>query len=238
MPPEQQQMVDRPSSSVERLLQAGHVDLAVQAGWQGTAALHHLVTSGEGGDDLTVTLRPAGGEDLGLDLTDMLGVAMVRKAAGGGVAAQAGVNAPADTRMLLLDGDLEDRHSDLRREKLCPVSLLYTYENFDEAIEIVRANIALDGKGHSVSIHSHDDAHIEQLGLAADVTRVIVNQCATTSAGGSFFNGFGSTTTLGTGFWGNTLLRGNLGYEDLLNITRIGYRVDRPMPTDEQIWGE
>ena len=74
--------------------------------------------------------------------------------------------------------------------------------------------------------------------MAIPVTRVIVNQCATTSAGGSFLNGFGATTTLGTGFWGNTALQGNLDFTHLLNYTRIGYQpAGAKVPTDEEVWG-
>lgn len=154
------------------------------------------------------------------------------------VAKRAGVSVPEDTRMLLLKGDLSQENINLRKEKLSPVSLLYTYDKFEEAINIARSNINLEGKGHSVAIHSHHQKHIEQLALAVNVSRVIVNQCATTSAGGSFFNGFGATTTLGTGFWGNTILNGNLNYTHLLNFTRIGYLPKNArLPSDEEVWG-
>jgi succinate-semialdehyde dehydrogenase len=89
-----------------------------------------------------------------------------------------------------------------------------------------------------VAIHSNDEKHIEALAMAIPVTRIIVNQCATTSAGGSFMNGFGATTTLGTGFWGNTALNGNLDFTNLLNYTKIGYPpAGARVLSDEEIWG-
>lgn len=151
----------------------------------------------------------------------------------------AGIDVPPGTRMLLLEGDLDDRHECLRKEKLCPISLFYTYDQFDEAIEISKANIALDGKGHTVSIHSDNNSTVEQFAEEMDVSRVVVNDCATTSAGGSFFNLFGATTTLGTGFWGNNSLRENLSYRHLMNITRVGYKpADACIPSDAEIWGD
>jgi succinate-semialdehyde dehydrogenase len=154
-------------------------------------------------------------------------------------AAAAGIEVPSGTRMLLLKGDLDSSRECLRKEKLCPISLFYAYDRFDEAIAISKANIALDGKGHTVSIHSDDKAKVEQFAEAMDVSRVVVNDCATTSAGGSFFNQFGATTTLGTGFWGNNSLRENLSYRHLMNITRVGYiPADARIPTDEEIWGD
>lgn len=155
------------------------------------------------------------------------------------LAAGIGLTVPGDTRVLLLEAHGCDSFEELRKEKLSPVTLFYTYSNFDEAVAIAKANILLQGRGHSVAIHSTNQKHVEQLAMAIPVTRVIVNQCATTSAGGSFLNSFGATTTLGTGFWGNTALAGNLDFTHLRNITRIGYApAGARVPSDEEIWNE
>ncbi len=155
------------------------------------------------------------------------------------LARRVGLGIPADTRILLLEARHAHSILELRKEKLTPVTLFYTYAKFDQAVEIAKANILLQGKGHSVAIHSINHRHIEQLAVAIPVTRVIVNQCATTSAGGSFLNSFGATTTLGTGFWGNTALTGNLDFTHLLNITRIGYPpAGARTPSDDEIWAE
>jgi succinate-semialdehyde dehydrogenase len=154
------------------------------------------------------------------------------------LADKVGVNVPKDTRILLVRADPDSTAEALRKEKLCPVTLIYTYSTFEEAVGMVKSNILLQGRGHSVAIHSNDQKHIETLAIAIPVTRIIVNQCATTSAGGSFMNGFGATTTLGTGFWGNTALNGNLDFTNLLNYTKIGYPpAGARVPTDEEIWG-
>jgi len=152
------------------------------------------------------------------------------------IAKRLGISVPADTRILLVNAD-DNTVETLRKEKLSPVTLFYTYTKFPEAVAIAKANILLQGRGHSVAIHSSDKKHIETVAQAIPVTRVIVNQCATTSAGGSFLNGFGATTTLGTGFWGNTALIGNLDYSNLLNYTKIGYPpAGAKVPSDEEVW--
>jgi succinate-semialdehyde dehydrogenase len=148
---------------------------------------------------------------------DCMGISAIQ------LAGRIGITVPDDTRILLVKANPKDESNVLRREKLCPVTLIYTYSTFEEAVAIAKSNILLQGIGHSVAIHSNDVKRIEALALAMPVTRVIVNQCATTSAGGSFMNGFGATTTLGTGYWGNTALTGNLDFTDLLNYTKIGY---------------
>jgi succinate-semialdehyde dehydrogenase len=154
-------------------------------------------------------------------------------------AKMADINIPEDTKVLLLKGNMEPGMVNLRKEKLCPVTLFYTYDKFENAVEIAKANIELDGKGHSCVIHSDDEKKIEQFAMEMDVSRIIVNACATTSAGGGFLNSFGATTTLGTGFWGNNILNGNLGYRQLMNTTRIGYKPKGArIPSDEEIWAE
>jgi succinate-semialdehyde dehydrogenase len=153
------------------------------------------------------------------------------------IAAKVGLNVPETTRILLVPGDGVAKDNLLRKEKICPVMVLFTYETFDEAVEIARTNLDMEGKGHSVSIHSNNPENIEKLGLAMPVSRVIVNQSCSTSSGGSFYNGFAPTTTLGCGSWGNNILSENLDYKHLINITRIGLRPRKVhVPTDEELW--
>ena len=119
-----------------------------------------------------------------------------------------------------------------------PVMALFSYKTFDDAIAIVQENLSLEGKGHSVSIHSNNPLNIEKLGLRASVSRVIVNAPSATTAGGSFFNGLGPTSTLGCGSWGNNSISENFTYKNLLNITRIAaVRTDVRIPSDEELFG-
>jgi succinate-semialdehyde dehydrogenase len=152
--------------------------------------------------------------------------------------AAAGLDAPADTVVLAVPVDAADHQSDLRREKMFPVLALFSYGSFDEAMAIVEENLALEGKGHTVSIHSNDTANIEKLGMRAPVSRVIVNATSATTAGGSFFNGLAPTSTLGCGSWGNNSISENFTYRNLLNITRIAtVRPDAVLPSDEELFG-
>ena len=148
-----------------------------------------------------------------------------------------GIQMPADTSVILVEA--EDEHDILGKEKMCPVLTLYRYRDFTEAVEIARKNLEMEGKGHSAAIHSNDKKHIEYTGEMLCVSRLVVNQPSATSAGGSFFNGFTPTNTLGCGSWGNNSISENLGYKHLINISRIGYFMkDNPVPTDEELWAE
>ena len=99
------------------------------------------------------------------------------------------------------------------------------------------ANLLFEGAGHTAAIHSNNKEHIETAGLALPVSRIVVNQPSATGAGGSFYNGFAPTTTLGCGSWGNNSISENFSYEHLINISQIGYCKEvKVIPTDEEIW--
>jgi len=49
-------------------------------------------------------------------------------------------------------------------EKLSPVLTVYRARDFEHACEITSGVLKYKGQGHSVSIHSKDDAHIDSLG--------------------------------------------------------------------------
>ncbi len=154
------------------------------------------------------------------------------------VAAAAKIDIGKETVLLAVPEDSSDKDSDLRREKMFPVIALFSYSRFEEALNIVAENLSLEGKGHSVSIHSNNREHIEVLGLRAKVSRVIVNAPCATTCGGSFSNGLGPTSTLGCGSWGNNSISENFTYKHLLNITRIAMPLpDAPIPSDEELFG-
>ena len=153
------------------------------------------------------------------------------------VAELAGIQIPAGTSILVVEGSGAGEADILCREKMCPVLTVFRYKTFEEAMAIVIANLEVEGCGHSISIHSQDPGHIAYAATSAPVCRVLINQICSTMNGGSFYNGFAATTTLGCGSWGNNSISENLDYRHLMNITRIGrYLKDAVVPTDEQIW--
>lgn len=152
------------------------------------------------------------------------------------VAENACIEVPENIRILLLRGDIKNQDKVLRQEKLSPVMMIYVYDNFSEAIEIAKSNLEVQGKGHSVVIHSNTREHIEELARAVYVARVVVNQPCNFNAGGGFNIGYAPTTTLGCGTWENNILSENLTYKHLMNVTRIGYPIKREIPKSEEIW--
>jgi succinate-semialdehyde dehydrogenase len=125
----------------------------------------------------------------------------------------------------------------LAREKLCPVIAILPYESFEDAVQKAKANLLVEGAGHSAALHSDDDAHIRHAGLELPISRLVVNQASSLTAGGSLTNGFAPTTTLGCGSWGGNSISENLDFKHLMNVSRIGKVIEnKPVPTDEEIW--
>lgn len=154
------------------------------------------------------------------------------------VAAAAGIPVPEDTRVILVKPDKYGEGDAFSDEKMAPVMSLYTYDTWEEAIQIAAANLECKGKGHSVAIHSNNQAHIEQAAEILPVSRFLINQVCATNNGGSLLNGLSATTTLGCGSWGGNTISENLSWKHLFNVSRIAtVKPNAVVPTDEEIWG-
>ena len=153
------------------------------------------------------------------------------------IAAMVGIDVPESARLILLPAKGAGTDDLLAKEKLCPVIAILPYRSFDEAVAKARANLLVEGAGHSAALHSENDDHIRTAGVDLPVSRLVVNQASSVSAGGSLTNGFAPTTTLGCGSWGGNSISENLDYKHLMNVSRIGNVIaDKPVPTDEEIW--
>lgn len=153
------------------------------------------------------------------------------------IAARAGIKIPATTRVILLPAEGAGADDVLAKEKLCPVVAILSYGTFEEAVAKAKANLLVEGAGHSAALHSHDESHIRYAGVELPISRLVVNQPSSLTAGGSLTNGFAPTTTLGCGSWGGNSLSENLDYKHLMNVSRIGKVItDRQVPTDAEIW--
>ncbi|MBV8096812.1 MAG: aldehyde dehydrogenase family protein [Acetobacteraceae bacterium] len=155
------------------------------------------------------------------------------------IAAKAGIDIPESVRVILLPAEGAGTDDVLAKEKLCPVVAILPYKTFDEAVEKAKANLLVEGAGHSAALHSNNEEHIRQMGVALPISRLVVNQASALTAGGSLTNGFAPTTTLGCGSWGGNSISENLDYKHLMNVSRIGKVIThKKAPTDAEIWEE
>ena len=153
------------------------------------------------------------------------------------VGKMAGIEVPDSAKLILLPADGSGNEDVLAKEKLCPVIAIVPYSTFDNAVAMAKANLLVEGAGHSAALHSNDDENIKMAGIELPISRLVVNQPSSTTAGGSLTNGFAPTTTLGCGSWGGNSISENLDYKHLMNVSRIGkVIIDKEVPSDDEIW--
>lgn len=154
------------------------------------------------------------------------------------IAELAGIRLPEGIVVLVVPADGTAETDLLGKEKMAPVLTAYKWGTFEEAVDIAYRNLEVEGKGHSVSIHSDNKEHIEYAGNRLPVSRIVINQTCATSAGGSYFNGLAPTNTLGCGSWGHNSISENLDYIHLINVSRIAYFMPgNHKPSESELWG-
>jgi succinate-semialdehyde dehydrogenase len=153
------------------------------------------------------------------------------------IGALAGIDVPATARLILVPAKGAGRDDVLAKEKLCPVIAILPYKTFSDAVAKAKANLLVEGAGHTAAVHSNDEEHIKSAGVDLPISRLVVNQASSLTAGGSLTNGFAPTTTLGCGSWGGNSISENLDYKHLMNVSRIGKVITgKKVPTDDEIW--
>ena len=154
------------------------------------------------------------------------------------IAEMAGISLPEGTRVIVAQAKGTAGSDLFGKEKMAPVIAAYKYRTFEEGVEIAEANLSVEGKGHSVAIHSDNIKNIEYAGEKLSVSRFVINQTCASTAGGSFYNGLAPTNTLGCGSWGHNSISENLDFKHLMNVSRIAYFMkDNHVPDREELWG-
>lgn len=155
------------------------------------------------------------------------------------IAELSNIAVPENTKLIIVKPPKAGAGEYFSKEKMCPLMSAYEYDTWEEAVEIAYNNLAVEGMGHSVAVHSNNKANVEYLALNMPVSRILINQICATMNGGSFVNGLNPTTTLGCGSWGNNSISENLDFTHLYNVSRIAYvKPDAKQPSDDEIWKE
>lgn len=138
------------------------------------------------------------------------------------IAEMAGVHVPADTRVLIAEETRVGKDVPFSIEKLSPLFALYTAENYEEAKEYCLKLLNLGGRGHSLSLHTNDDAVAKEFVLEMPVSRIMVNTLSSIGAVGAT-TGLMPSLTLGCGSYGGNITSDNVTARHLINIKRMAY---------------
>jgi sulfoacetaldehyde dehydrogenase len=155
----------------------------------------------------------------------------------GRIAQMAGIERAREAKFLMVKESGAGPAHPFSGEKLSPVLAVYRARDFDEAFRITAAIYEYQGKGHSVSIHTRDEAQVMRLALEMPVARVIVNQAHCIATGGSFDNGLPFSLSMGCGTWGRNSFSDNMHWRHFLNITRIARVIPERVPAESEIFG-
>ena len=148
-----------------------------------------------------------------------------------------GLDAPADTRYLIVEEPAPSPDRPLTGEKLSLVLTVYRAQNFNHAVEVVSQVLDFQGKGHSVGIHTADESQTRRLAEELPVVRVLVNQAHTFGNGGSFENALPFTLSMGCGTWAGNSISENLSLDQFLNLTHLVRTIPEDLPSEELLFG-
>lgn len=145
---------------------------------------------------------------------------------------------PADARFFVVPTAGIGPGHPLSREKLSLVLALYTAPDFAAAAELAERHLRHEGAGHSVGLHSAEDARALELGRRLPTCRVIVNQPHTFATGGSFKNAMPFSLSMGCGSWGRNSIDTNLHWRHFLQTTKVVRPIPGREPALEEIFGD
>lgn len=138
------------------------------------------------------------------------------------IAKMAGITVQDTVRVLLSEHTKVGERHPYSREKLCPVLGFFVEEDWKSACERSIEILNSEGAGHTLAIHSEDEAVIREFALKKPVMRIIVNA-------GSALGGVGATTglapalTLGCGAVGGSSTSDNVTPMHLFNVRRVAW---------------
>lgn len=138
------------------------------------------------------------------------------------IAEMAGIAVPPATRVLIAKLDGVGREHPLSAEKLSPILAFYSAANPAAAIELCTRLLRFGGLGHTISIHSQNEAVVRKFGEAVPAFRICVNTSAVHGSIGYSTNLF-PAMTLGCGAPGGNITSDNIGPQHLMNTKRIAW---------------
>ena len=138
---------------------------------------------------------------------------------------------PEDVKVIVLKNQARGTEDRLCKEILCPIIRYTTYTEFEDAVDIAISNLECEGAGHSSSIWSKHEDHINYVANLIPVGRFHIEQ-PTLGA----HNAIAPTVTIGCGSWGNNSLSENLQYYNLMNVTRVTTSLPNFVPDSPADW--
>ncbi|SHJ49418.1 acetaldehyde dehydrogenase [Geosporobacter subterraneus DSM 17957] len=140
------------------------------------------------------------------------------------IAAMAGISVPEETRVLLCEQKGVGKDYPFSMEKLSPILAFYVEEDWHRACERCIELLNYGGLGHSLVIHSNNEAIIREFALKKPVYRILVNTSSSHGAIGATTS-LAPSLTLGCGTIGGSATSDNVSPMHLINKKRMVYGI-------------
>jgi acyl-CoA reductase-like NAD-dependent aldehyde dehydrogenase len=140
------------------------------------------------------------------------------------IGALAGIDIPADRKMLMVPLTTTSGEDWMSHEKLSPVLGWFVAKNTDDAIEAAANQLEFGGAGHSAGVFTDSEKVAEKFAMKVHANRVMWNQPSVHGTIGALYNTLVPSLTLGCGARGGNITSENVGYKNLLNIKRLARR--------------
>ncbi len=141
------------------------------------------------------------------------------------IANYAGFSVPESTKVLLAECHSVGKEEPLSMEKLSPTLAFYVVDGWldgcHKSIELLR----FGGVGHTLAIHSNDEAIIMKFAIEKPAFRIIVNSPSSLGAVG-FTTSLLPSLTLGVGTWGGSIISENVSAKHLMNIKTLAFETN------------
>jgi len=142
------------------------------------------------------------------------------------IAEKAGIKVPPDTRVLVAPLSGVGRDFPLSIEKLSPVLAFYVVKDWHQGCERCLELLRYGGTGHTLGIHSRDDAVIREFAFKKPVFRIVANTQTSLGATG-YTTGLAPSMSLGCGAYAGNITSDNITPLHLINIKRLAYELPR-----------
>lgn len=144
------------------------------------------------------------------------------------IAALAGVEVPAGTKILIGEVESVELSEEFAHEKLSPVLAMYKAKDFDDALDKAERLVADGGYGHTSSVYLNEVTEtekIEKFSHRMKTCRILVNTPSSHGGIGDLYNfKLAPSLTLGCGSWGGNSVSENVGVMHLINIKTVAER--------------
>jgi len=146
------------------------------------------------------------------------------------IAEMAGVQVPADTKILIGEGEEVCVEDEFAHEKLSPTLGMFRASSFENAVEQAVKMVELGGIGHTSGLYTNQDVNADRIRYFGDklkTARILVNIPTTHGGIGDLYNfNVAPSLTLGCGSWGGNSISENVGPKHLINKKTVAKRAE------------